>query len=51
MGRRKAFTPIEIHAEEPGDVFKTPRAETQKAIFQGIENEWKSRRKELILHK
>ena len=45
MGRKKAFTPIEIHAEEPGDVFQTHRAEIAKAIVQGIEYGLKSKKK------
>ena len=45
MGRKKAFTPIEIHAEEPGDVFQTHRAEISKAIVQGIEYGLKSKKK------
>jgi len=45
MGRKKAFTPIEIHAEEPGDIFQTHRAEIAKAIVQGIEYGLKSKKK------
>jgi len=37
MGKRKKFEPIEIHAEEPSDIFQTHRREISKAIVEGID--------------
>jgi hypothetical protein len=37
MTKVKKYTPIEIHANEPSDVFETHRKEISKAIVEGIE--------------
>ncbi len=36
MSIRKRFKPIEIHADEPSDIFETNRRELAKAIVDGI---------------
>lgn len=37
MTKVKKYTPIEIHANEPSDIFETHRKEISKAIVEGIE--------------
>ena len=36
MSIRKRFKPIEIHADEPSDIFENNRRELAKAIVEGI---------------
>ena len=36
MSVRKKYTPIEIHADEPSDIFETNRRELAKAIVEGV---------------
>jgi hypothetical protein len=36
MSIRKRFKPIEIHADEPSDIFENNRRELAKAIVEGV---------------
>jgi hypothetical protein len=45
MSVRKRYTPIEITAEEPSDIFETNRRELAKAIVAGIEHGLKRKKK------
>jgi hypothetical protein len=37
MTKVKKYSPIEIHANEPSDIFETHRKEISKAIVEGIQ--------------
>ncbi len=36
MSIRKRFKPIQIHANDPSDIFETNRRELAKAIVEGV---------------
>jgi hypothetical protein len=45
MSIRKRFKPIEIHADEPSDIFETNRRELAKAIVEGIQHGLRTKKK------
>ena len=45
MSIRKRFKPIEIHADEPSDIFENNRRELAKAIVDGIQHGLRTKKK------
>ena len=45
MSIRKRFKPIEIHADEPSDIFENNRRELAKAIVEGIQHGLRTKKK------
>jgi hypothetical protein len=45
MSIRKRYKPIEIHADEPSDIFENNRRELAKAIVEGIQHGLRTKKK------
>ena len=45
MTKRNRYTPIQIHANEPSDIFEINKLELAKAIVEGIEHGIRNKKK------